>query len=163
MTKAVNFKSDNIQKYKDLADKIKDGLDVNGTTIKEKEAHSTYYANLPEGHTQKSVEELSKYNSKFVTATHVAVGELASGIFHNDKAATQVEASVGFFGKSDSIDLTVNRQKVYQNHLAENDADREITKHLVIKATVNTQSTKGYGVKAVKESMSEEFQNSFKN
>lgn len=158
---AVNFKADNIQKYKDLSDKIKEGLSVTGTTIKEKEGHSAYYANLPEGHTQKSVEELSKYNSKFVTATHVAVGELASGIFKQDKNAQQVEASVGFFGKSDSIDLTVNRTKVYQNHLADNDADKEITKHLVMKATVNTQSTKGYGVKAVKESMSEEFQGMF--
>ena len=157
----VNFKSDNIQKYKDLSDKIKDGLTVTGTVIKEKETHGTYYANLPEGHTQKTVEELSKYNSKFVTASHVAVGELASDIFKTDVAATQVEASVGFFGKSDTIDITVNRTKTYQNHLAENEADKEIVKHLVMKATVTTQSTKGYGVKAVKESMSEEFQGMF--
>lgn len=154
---AVTFKSDNLKKYKDLSDKIKDGLTVTGTTIKETEQHSTYNANLPEGLTPKAVEDLSKYNSKYVTASHIAVGELASGIFQADPAAQQVQANVGFFGKADSIDITVNRQKVYQNHLAENDADKEITKHLVIKATVNTQSTKGYGVKAVKESMSDEF------
>lgn len=158
---AVNFKSDNVQKYKDLSDKIKENLTVSGTAIKETETHGAYYNNLPEGHTKTSVEELSRYNSKFVTATHVAIGELASGIFHADPVAQQVEASVGFFGKSDSIDVTVNRQKVYQNHLADNDANKEITKHLVMKATVNTQSSKGYGVKGVKESMSEEFQGMF--
>lgn len=157
MSKDVKFKSDNLKKYQDLSDKIKDGLTVTGTTIKETESHGAYYANLPEGQTRESVESLSKYNSKFVTASHIAVGELAAGIFQADSAAQQVEASVGFFGKGDSIDLTVNRQKVYQNHLAENEADKSITKNLVMKATVNTQSTKGYGVKAVKESMSEEF------
>jgi len=157
----VTFKSDNLAKYRDLADNIKTNLEVNGNTIQEKEKHGAYYANLPEGHTQKSVEELSKYNSKFVTASHVAVGELATGIFKSDKSAQQVDASIGFFGKSDSIDLTVNRTKTYQNHLADNDSDKEITKHLVMKATVTTQSAKGYGVKAVKESMSEEFQGMF--
>ena len=161
MSNAVDFKSDNVKKYKDLSDKIKGGLTVTGTAIKENESHSAYNANLPEGITPATVESLSKYNSRFLTASHIAVGELASGVFQADPAAQQVQASVGFFGKTDSIDITVNRQKVYQNHLAENDADKEITKHLVMKATVNTQSAKGYGVKAVKESMSEEFQGMF--
>jgi hypothetical protein len=154
---AVNFKADNVQKHKNLSNQIKETLAVAGRTINEPEKHKAYYANLPEGQTQKSVEELSKYNSAFVTASHVAVGELATEIFMKDPDAQQVEASIGFFGKGDSIDMTVNRQKIYQNHLADNEADKEITKHLVIKATVTTQSAKGYGVKAVKESMSEEF------
>lgn len=158
---SVVFKSENIQKYKPLADSIKEGLEVQGNTVKEKEPHSVYYANLPEGITKKEVEDLSKYNTKFITAAHVAVGEIASDIFQKDSAAMQVDASVGFFGKTDSIDLTVNRTRTYQNHLAENEADKEIVKHLVMKATVNTQSAKGYGVKSVKESMSEEFQGMF--
>jgi len=158
----VKFKSENIQKYRDLVDSIKDNLEVNGTNIKEKESHSAYYANLPEGITKTQVETISKYNSKFVTASHVAIGEMAADIFQKDKNAQQVYGSIGFFSKSDSIDITVNRSKTYQNHLAENEADKEVTKHLVMKAIVTTQSSKGYGVKSVKEAMSEEFQDMFK-
>ena len=158
----VKFKSESIQKYRDLVDSIKDNLEVNGTNIKEKESHSAYYANLPEGITKTQVETISKYNSKFVTASHVAIGEMAADIFQKDKNAQQVYGSIGFFSKSDSIDITVNRSKTYQNHLAENEADKEVTKHLVMKAIVTTQSSKGYGVKSIKEAMSEEFQDMFK-
>lgn len=155
------FTSDNVQKYKPLSGEIKKGLTVNGATIKENESHATYYANLPEGHTQKSVEELAKYNSKYVTASHVAVGELATEVFLENPSVNQVEAQIGFFGKSDNIEISVSRSKTYQNHLAENDADKEVTKHLVMKTTVTSTSAKGYGVKAVKDSMSEEFQGLF--
>lgn len=157
----VNFKSENVMKHKDLSDKIKSSLEVNGTTIKEKESHSAYLSNLPEGIERKHVEDLAKYNSKFVTSAHIAVGELAADIFKHDKSATQVEAQVGFFGKTDSIEVAVSRSKTYQNHLAERDEDKEITKHLVMKTTVTSQSVKGYGLKAVRDSMSEEFQGLF--
>lgn len=159
---AVNFKTEALAKHKDLSNSIKDHLDVSGTTIKEKEPHSAYYANLPEGISKKEVEEIAKYNSKFVTAAHVAVGEMASEIFVKDKSASEVNATVGFFGKSDSIDITVNRSKTYQNHLATNEAEKEVTKHLVMKTTVTSQSVKGHGLKSVREAMSEEFQGLFK-
>lgn len=158
---SVTFKSENVQKYKPLADSIKEGLEVQGNTLKEKESHSAYFANLPEGITKKEVEDLSKYNAKFITSAHVAVGEIAADLFQKDSSLSQIDASVGFFGKTDTIDMSVNRTRTYQNHLAENEADKEIVKHLVIKATVSTQSAKGYGVKSVKESMSEEFQGMF--
>lgn len=157
----VNFKSESVVKHKDLSDKIKEGLEVNGTTIKEKESHSAYFANLPEGVEKKHVEELAKYNSKFVTSAHVAVGELAADIFKQNKNVDQVEAQLGFFGKTDSIEIGVSRTKTYQNHLAERPEDKEITKHLVMKTTVTSQSIKGYGLKSVRESMSEEFQGMF--
>jgi hypothetical protein len=159
---AVNFKSDNIQKHKDLSDKIKDALEVNGATIKEKESHSAYLSNLPEGIGKKEIEELSKYNSKFVTATHVAVGELAADIFNKDKNIQQVEAEVGYFGKSDTINISVFKEKTYQNHLAKDESEKEVTKHLVMQSTITSQSIKGSGLKAVRESMSEEFSNMFK-
>ena len=107
------------------------------------------------------VEELAKYNSKFVTSAHVAVGELAADIFKQNKNIDQVEAQLGFFGKTDSIEIGVSRTKTYQNHLAERPEDKEITKHLVMKTTVTSQSIKGYGLKSVRESMSEEFQGMF--
>lgn len=159
---SVSFKSENIQKHRDLSDKIKDALEVSGCIIKEKEPHSAYYSNLPEGISKKEVEEVAKYNSKFVTAAHVAVGELTSDIFLADKTVSNVDAQIGFFGKSDTIDINVSRSRTYQNHLAENDADKEITKHLVMKTTVTSQSVKGYGLKAARDSMSEEFQGMFK-
>lgn len=158
----VKFVSENIEKHSDLAGKIKDTLKAEGATIKETESHSAYYANLPEGITVKTVEDLSKYNGKYVTAAHVAVGEVAADIFKKNPTIENVEASVGFFGKTDTIDMSVARKKSYQNHLAENEADREITKHLVIKTTVTSVSSKGHGLKAVRDSMSKEFENSFK-
>lgn len=158
----VHFKSDNVQKHKDLADTIKSSLEVTGATIKEKEGHGAYYANLPEGVTRKEVEALSTYNGKFVTAAHVAVGELSAEIFHKDSKVDQVEASVGFFGKSDSVDISVSRSKTYQNHLADEGEDKDVVKHLVMKTTVSSQSAKGYGLKAVRDSMSKEFADSFK-
>jgi len=159
---SVNFKSENIAKYKELSDSIKDTLEVNDATIKEKEPHSAYYSNLPEDISKKQVEELAKYNSKFVTATHVAVGELAADIFKGKKSIETVEAEVGYFGKADSISVSVVRSKTYQNHLAKEEADKEVTKQLVMQTTVTSQSAKGYGLKAVRESMSEEFAGMFK-
>lgn len=156
---SVNFKSDNIQKHKELSDGIKGNLEVvGGNTVKEKEGHGAYYANLPEGIDRKTVEEVAKYNTRFVTASHIAVGEVAAEIFKNDKTINEVNAQIGYFGKTDTIDIGVSRTKVYQNHLADDPADKEITKHLVMKTTVTSQSAKGYGLKAIRESMSEEFQ-----
>ena len=60
---SVNFKSQAIEKHRELADSIKSNLVVDGTTIKETESHAAYYANLPEGITQKEVESLSKYSA----------------------------------------------------------------------------------------------------
>ena len=91
----------------------------------------------------------------------MAVGEVAADIFKKDKSVLEVNAHIGFFGKSDSIDIDVSRSKKYQNHLAEKDEDKEVTKHLVMKTTVETQSTKGLGLKSVRASMSEEFRDSF--
>ena len=159
---AVNFKSDNIQKHSELAGKIKAGLKAEGTTIKETESHSVYLANLPAGVEKKQVEELAKYNGRFVTAAHVAVGEMAAEIFKGDKTALQVEAEIGFFGKSDSININVARSKTFQNHLAKDPADKEVVKHLVMQTTVTSSSVKGSGLKAVRDSMSEEFQGMFK-
>jgi len=158
---AVSFNNETVNKYKDLSDKIKENLTNEGNVVKEKEPHSAYYNNLPEGITKEQVEKLSKYNSRFVTAAHVAVGEMAAELFTKDKSLETVEAEIGFFGKNDTINMTVHREKVYQNHLAKDPSEQEIRKNLVIQTTVTTTSAKGYGVKAVREAMSEEFKNMF--
>ena len=158
---SVNFKSENLQKHGELAAKIKAGLVAQGNVIKETVPHSTYTENLPEGITAGQVEELSKYNGKFVTATHVAVGEMAAEIFKGDKAAESVEAEVGYFGKNDSISINVARTKIFQNHLAKDPSDKEVVKHLVMQTTVSSSSVKGNGLKAVRDTMSEEFAGMF--
>lgn len=159
---SVNFKSENLQKHSELSDAIKTSLKVEGATIKENEPHSAYLTNLPEGHTAKSVEELSKYNGRFVTATHIAVGEMAADIFKANNSIEAVEAEVGYFGKNDSININVARSKTFQNHLAKDPSEKEVVKHLVMQTTISSSSIKGSGLKAVRDSMSEEFADMFK-
>jgi len=158
----MEFTSENIQKHKELANAIKSGLDVKSNVITEKDPRSAYLTHLPDGVTEKQINALSIYNAKFVTAAHVAVGELAADIFTKNKGTDEVTASVGYFGKHDSIGITVAREKKFQNHLAENPADKEITKHLVMRTDIQIQSGKGAGLKAARASMSEEFTGSTK-
>lgn len=158
---SINFKAENLQKHAELAKSIKSSLKADGTIIKESEPHLAYLANLPEGHTTKTVEELSKYNGRFVTATHLAVGEMAADIFKANKNIDTVEAEIGYFGKNDSININVSRSKTFQNHLAKDPTEKEVTKHLVMQTTISSSSVKGNGLKAVRDSMSEEFAGMF--
>lgn len=157
---SIKFQNDKIAKHVDLASRIKTNLVVEGDTIKEAEGHSSYYGNLPEGITKKEVQEIAKYNGKFVTATHVAVGELAADIFKKSKDTNEVNASIGYFADRDSVDINVSRAKTYK--IPNSDNNEEVTKHLVMKTTVTTQSAKGTGLKSVRDSMSEEFKDIFK-
>ena len=91
------------------------------------------------------------------------MGELGAEIFSDDSSINQVEAQVGFFGKNDHINMSILRQKTYKNNLAGDENNKEVTKHLVMKTTVTSQSVEGYGLKAVRESMSEEFKDMFKS
>ena len=165
---AVVFKSDNVQKYSDIKDSIKAGLKVediaNGSkhaNIVEVEDHNAYYSNLPDGHTKKTVDELSKYNVRFANAAVIAVAEVAADVFLENKSVDTVDAKIGYFGSRDSIEPTVSRTKTYQNRLVDPEnpgaEPAEITKDLVIKTTISTLSGDGYGLKAVRESMSREF------
>lgn len=158
---AIKFGAENLNKHRELAESVKNGLDRNGAVISEKESHGTYYENLPEGLTKKQVEDLSKYNVHYIAAAHLAVGEMAADAFVEDKNLDRVTASMGYFGKNDSIDMTVDRSKTYQNRLTDGD-DKEVTKHLVVKTQITTASGKGYGVKAIRDSMSQEFEGMFK-
>jgi len=158
----MEFKADNLTKFKALADKIKATLEVENHAIKEAKSHTAYYDNLPEGHTRDTVAALSDYNSKFVTASHIAVGEIATGILAKDKKVDTIEAEIGMFGKNDHINITVNRSKTYNNFLAKDDQDKEITKHLVMTTSVSMHSAKGTALKSVKEAMGEEFHGKFK-
>lgn len=152
-----------VQKHRDLADSIKSGLQVEGTVITEKESHSAYAANLPEGITKDVVNDLAKYNSKFVTAAHIAIGETAADIFKKNKSVDKVTASVGFFGNNDSIDVQVDKSKTFTNHLAKDESDREVVKNLHMSTAVNMKSAKGISIKSVKDALGEDFSNFFKS
>jgi hypothetical protein len=158
---AVKFTSGNLKKHAQLVDDILEVLEVENDLIKEKESHSAYLANLPEGISKKNIEDISKYNSKFITAAHIAVGELAADIFMNDPGREVVLAKLGYFAPQDSFEISVSREKTYQNHWGP-EGTTEVTKHLVMSTSVAAESLKGYGLKAARDSMSEEFANMFK-
>lgn len=159
---AVTFTDEKLKKHEDLAAKIKSGLVVDGETIKEAKPRSMYLENLPEGVSEKEVDALAKYNANFVTASHVAVGELAADIFTKDKACQQVDAEIHYFGKSDNLAINVQRKCTFQNHLATNPDDKEVTKHLVMKTVATTTSNRGIGLKAIRDAMSSEFEQMFR-
>lgn len=155
---AVKFNSESLKKHSDLAEKIKSTLNVEGTSIKEEESHKAYFDNLPEGVDRETVENVAKYNQNFVAAAHLAVGEIAAQEFNENKDVERLDARVGFFGKRDNVEMTVHRQKTYRNNFAENEADKELKKHLVINSSV---SSSDFGLKPIRDAMSEEFASSF--
>lgn len=154
----VHFKNDTVAKHRELADKIKDNLVVDGTTVKEKEAHLAYDASLPEGLTPAIVKSVARHNADFVKAAHVAVGETAASIFKKDKSAEKVTAHLGYNAPSDSLNFTVERTRVYPNPQAGEGDPAKITKNLVVGMT---SDIRGQSVKSLRDSMSEEFTNLF--
>ncbi len=155
---AVTFKNETLAKHSQLAGSIKNNLVVENTTIKEQESHKAYYENLPEGIQKETVETIAGYNQSYVAAAHVAVGEIAADEFNKNKELERLDAQLGFFGKKDSIEMTVHREKTYRNNFAETEEDKQLKKHLVVTASVKSS---GHGLKPIREAMSEEFANSF--
>lgn len=155
---SVNFKADSLQKHQPLAAKIKESLVVEGSKAREEESHKAYFDNLPEGIDRATVENVAKYNQNYVSASHVAVGEIAAEQFNNNKDLNRMDVEIGFFGKRDKIELTVHREKEFRNNFAENEEDKVRKKHLVINSSI---SSSDYGLKSIRDAMSEEFTNSF--
>ena len=154
----VNFNNEKLAKHQTLANNIKSSLKCEGGSIREEESHSAYFGNLPESLTKEVVEDVAKYNGAFVSAAHVAIGELAAEAFVGDKDLERVNAKIGMFGKHDKLTASVHRQKQYLNNYAEKEEDKTIVKHLVIQSTVETS---GYGIKSIRDAMSEEFKDRF--
>ena len=154
----IEFDFKNKEKYKDISDKVKSKLTYQDGKISEEESHSCYYENLPEGITKEVVDKISKYNNKFIIGAHIAFAEMASDVFLNkDKNIETINAEVGYFGPHDSLKVTIDKSKKYNNFLA-TDGETEITKHLVMKAEVTSTSSKPYGLKSVREALSQEFE-----
>lgn len=154
---SIQFKADQVAKNRELADKIKSAVSSKDGIITETESHSVYHGNLPEGITKDTVESLSKYNSKFVNAAHVAIGELAAESFVANKELPAVTGKIGYFAKNDSLEFTVSREKTYNNKFAGEGQPATVTRHLVIDMTAAVHGNKGSGVKSLRAAMSEEF------
>lgn len=150
---SVKFEAEALKKHKDHVDNIKKGLVVEGTTIKEAESHSSYFAGLPEGFDREKVEALAKYNNQYVQSAHIAVGELAAETIMANNEITRMDAKIGYFGPRDNIEITVYKDKTYRNNFAEKEEDKELKKTLVMNTSINTS---GYGLKSIKDLMSEE-------
>lgn len=148
-----------MEKYKALADSIKSHLKVDGNSITEEKERSAYLSNLPDGITAKTIEEISKYNSKFLAAAHLAVANIASDIFKKTNY-NQVNATIGYFGPRDTINMLVSKSKTYYNHLP-GDNPKEVTKYMVFNTKVESTSIKGYGIKSLLKDISENFKQKF--
>lgn len=158
----TKFTSENVNKYRDLVDAIKDNCKTEGATITEVESHGAYNATLPEGITPSIVKTLSKHNSRFVTAAHIASAELTTDIMKADPAVENTETVIGYFGDNSSINISTARSKTFANHFAKDEAEKSVTKQLVMKTTVVNQSARGHGLKSVAEAMSSEFADMFR-
>lgn len=160
---SITFKNESLSKHRQLADAIKDNLTTNGAKIEEKESHSAYNANLPEGHTPETVKELSRYNDRFLKASTLAVGEVAAESFKKDKHLTEMTAKVGFQTPADSFTFTIDREREFPVPRGKDEPEdaprRKITKHLHIERTVELSGT---SIKSVTSVMSDEFKDLFK-
>lgn len=155
---SVTFKNETVSKHRELADVIKGNLTVDGTVIKEKEAHLAYNSSLPEGLTPETVKAVAKHNANFIKAAHVAIGETAASVFTKDKAADKITGQLGFNAPSDSLHFTAERSRVYPNPQAGEGEPTKVTKHLVL---TMTDDIRGQSVKSLRDAMSEEFKNQF--
>lgn len=160
---SITFKNETFTKHRALADSIKETLEVKAATISEKESHSAYNANLPEGHTPETVKELSRYNDRFLKATTLAVGEVAAEHFKKDKHLTEMTAKVGFQSAGDAFTFTIDREREFPVPRSKDESEdaprRKVTKHLHIERTVELSGT---SIKSVTSAMSEEFKDLFK-
>lgn len=155
---SVHFNNDKLKKHRGMADQIKSHLTVADNNITEAESHSAYHATLPEGLTPEVVNKVADHNIAFNKAAHLAVGELAGEVFLADRDVEVVRAELGYFGKHDSVTMSVYPTKEFRNIHAKPGEEQTITKHLVINTTTTTNIP---GLKGLRAAMSEEFAEMF--
>jgi hypothetical protein len=155
----ITFSHNAINKHRDLAEKIRENLEIDGVTIKEKEVHGAYNANLPEGLTPEMVKDLSRYNSAFHSAAYVAVAETAAEMFAANQEATRINAQLGYNAQGDQLNMTVDRSVAYPNPKAKEEGQPEkILKQLVVSSSVDLRGT---STKSLRNALSAEFENYF--
>lgn len=162
MSKAVRFENEPINKFRALADAIRENTQREGAVVTEKEGYAAYNANLPEGITPDTIKAVSKYNTTFLKASTIAVGEIAAEALLEDKSLTSVTATIGFQAPGDALKFSVDRSREFPvPRKAGEPADapqKRVTKHLHIERTVEIS---GQSIKSVSSVMSEEFKDRF--
>lgn len=154
----VTFTHNSITKHRDLADAIKENLNVVvvGTVanLTEKVDHEMFDKHLPDGITPQMISELSKYHGDFNRSQYVAVTETAADIFNAHADVKIVEAKVGVFAHGDHCDMTVERSHAFLNNKAKEGEPTHTLRHLYV-----TESTtyKGSSFKTLKKAISEEY------
>lgn len=141
------FQSDKIAKHAELADKIQDKLIIKDSIIQEEVPGTAYEENLPEGLTPDHVKKIASYNGKFVTAAHVAVANIAAGEFERNPSLEEVNATVGYFAKGDSVSINTQKEREFRVPGAE---EKYTKKNIVMKTSVNVKSDKGAGLKSLR-------------
>lgn len=158
----TSFTAEPIQKFSTLASAIEANLELKEGTIQDITPLKIYNENLPCNITPEQRKELSKYDSEYITAAHIAVGSFSADLFKKDKTLTAVLAQVAYGAPRDNINITVERSHTYTNHLAKNEADKEVIKHLSMTTNVEVKGARGISLKRIKDLMGEEYENSFK-
>ncbi len=156
---AFKFNSDKTEAHRTLADAIIGGVTRDDKTgvISETEQGSVYMGNLPEGLTPELVKAKAEYDTRFLSAAHVAAAEVAADMFMTNCELQQVKGNIGYADQKGSILFNIDRSVEYRNSFAKEGDPQTITKHLVMTATVNTASGTGHGLKSLRADMSEQF------
>lgn len=122
------------QEVLDLSKKIAEGITLDKKTGHGEAADGLYESNLPEGLTVEAVKAVSDYNTTFVAAGTHAFGTLAVEAMKGSKSLTEATVQIKMFGK-DTLGVSVQRSKDYNNSLAKEGEPKTITKHGVITTT----------------------------
>lgn len=139
--------SDVKQHILDLSTKMNEFVGkVENSTVKTND--DMYEKLLPEGVTMKEVKTISDYNTDFIAAATHNISQKAIEAMASDKSITEVSGSVKM-GVNDSLNVGVDRQKTYTNHLQ---GGAETVKYGVVTAAYETRGSKGSGgqLKAVR-------------
>lgn len=149
-TKSI-FTGDTVAPFRDLADKIKDNVEVTGAVISETTPRGVYEGNLPEGVTMAAVSALSKYNHNYVQAARVAVAEVSADMFAKDKDLTTVTSSLGYFNKGDTLDIRATRHASYRvpGKVAEGEEPKRVDRQMVLNTDINFRGQSGSALRDV--------------
>lgn len=132
--KAQTSKSAIKQEVLDLSKKIAEGITLDTKTGHAEAADGIYEANLPEGLTTETVKAVGDYNTTFVAAGTHAFGTLAVEAMKSTKSLNEATVQIKMHGK-DTLGVSVQRSKEYNNALAKEGEPKTVTKHGVITTT----------------------------
>ena len=152
MTKLVQGASAN--KYRELANKIKENLHFENGVISEKNK-DLYFDLLPEGIDRKTVEAYARHQNDYINAAHLAAAEIAGEHFKKDKSLARATAEVSLGIRGDRLKLKLDRMREHLNpRYKEHGGDPKVIKAMNINSR---EIIGGWGLKSLKAEISEHF------